>query len=340
MPDLDRTDRRLLDRLQTEVPLVATPYAELGGFLGIPEGEVRRRIAALREARIIRQISAIFDSRKLGYQSSLVAFDVVAPDLAGVASRVSAHPGVSHNYQRDYDYNLWFTIAVPPGRDLNAEVGVLARQAGVRRWRVLPTLTVFKVGVQLEMEQDGGSLRTGGLTEPEPVRSYPAPTSEEIEAIRVLQRDLPATERPFAQLAADRGQSEAAVLRAGRAFLEDGRMRRFAAVLYHREAGFTHNAMVMWRVEDEEIARVGALMASCAAVSHCYRRPAFPDLPFNLYTMIHGREADRCEQTVQHLAEATGVRDYAVVYSTKEFKKVRVRYFEEENGSATTADCR
>ena len=143
----------------------------------------------------------------------------------------------------------------------------------------------------------------------------------------------------IAQLAAENGQTESAILRAGREFLEDGRMRRFAAVLHHREAGFTHNAMVMWKAPEAEIARIGSIMASFQAVSHCYLRPAFPDLPYNLYTMIHGREASQCEHVVEQLAAAVGVRDYRIVYSTRQFKKVRVRYFEEDETAAVAGAC-
>ncbi|NCO37119.1 MAG: hypothetical protein AUJ96_03320 [Armatimonadetes bacterium CG2_30_66_41] len=327
---MEPLDRQLLDHLQTNLPLVSAPYAALGEQLGLDDEEVRARVERLRQARIIRQISAIFDSRKLGYQSSLVAFDVEPTRLEEVAEVVNAHPGVSHNYQRDFELNLWFTIAAPPGGELAAEVERLAATEGVRRARLLPTVRVFKVGVQLGMgTDDADSASRSEAPEPESAGTRPRPTAEEIAAIRVLQRDLPAVERPFAALAAKGQLDESAILRCGRELLADGRMRRFAAVLHHREAGFEHNAMVLWAAPEGEIERAGRVMASFDAVSHCYQRPCFEDLPYSLYTMIHGRRAEDCESVVEAISQATGLGQHHLVYSTREFKKVRVRYFEE-----------
>jgi DNA-binding Lrp family transcriptional regulator len=328
---MEQLDRQLLDHLQTNLPLVPAPYAALGERLGLGDEEVRARVERLRRARIIRQISAIFDSRKLGYQSSLVAFDVDPTRLDEVAAVVNGHPGVSHNYQRDFELNLWFTIAVPPGGELAGEVERLAATEGVRRARLLPTIRVFKVGVQLGMgSEDADSASRSGAPEPETAGTRPKPMAEEIAAIRVLQRDLPAVERPFAALAAESPLEESTVLRYGRELLADGRMRRFAAVLHHREAGFEHNAMVLWAVPEGEIERAGRTMASFDAVSHCYQRPHFDDLPYSLYTMIHGRRAQDCESVVEAISRATGLDQHRLVYSTREFKKVRVRYFEEQ----------
>jgi len=116
-------------------------------------------------------------------------------------------------------------------------------------------------------------------------------------------------------------------------------MRRFAAVLHHRQAGFSANAMGVWAVpgDDAEIERVGALMAGFRAVSHCYRRPSYPDWPYNIFTMVHGRSPEECEQTLTAVAAKTGIRDHRALYSTKEYKKVRVRYFTPDEDAWETA---
>lgn len=332
----DDIDRRLLNALQGAFPLTPTPYRDIGELLELDETAVIDRIERLREARIIRQISAIFDSRRLGYSSSLVAMEFPPEEVDAGAAVISLHPGVSHNYRRNHRYNLWFTIATPPHKVLAAEVAALAERARPLRTWLLPTLRLFKIGVNLDAT---GATDAAAREEPEEsigVRSAdgwePAPTvvelsDEELAAIRILQRDLPGNPRPFAPLAAEAGLSEQRLLELAAAMLADRRMRRYAAVLHHRRAGFRANAMGVWVVPEDRIDEVGPQMASFKAVSHCYQRPTYPDWPYSIFTMIHGRHADDCEAAVAAIRDATGISDYALLYSTKEYKKTRVRYF-------------
>jgi len=114
------------------------------------------------------------------------------------------------------------------------------------------------------------------------------------------------------------------------AFLASGRMRRFAAVLHHRKAGFGANAMGVWagpQGDPAALERMGETMAGFRAVSHCYERPSYPDWPYNLFTMVHGKSEDECRQTLAAIADATGLTDWQALFSSKEYKKVRVRYF-------------
>src|SRR5690606_28473093 len=113
--------------------------------------EVMRRISSLKNIGLIRQINAIFDTRRLGYKSALVAFSVKPDKLEFVAERVNEHPGVSHNYERNHEYNMWFTLAVPPGTDMKDDLDMMATLNGVIKYRVLPTLKLYKIGVRLDM---------------------------------------------------------------------------------------------------------------------------------------------------------------------------------------------
>ena len=107
-------------------------------------------------------------------------------------------------------------------------------------------------------------------------------------------------------------------------------MRRFAAVIRHRNAGFLANAMGVWAVPENEADAFGALAALEPAVSHCYHRPTYPDWPFSIFTMIHGKSSEDCEQVIRNLAEKSGINQHAALYSTREFKKIRVKYFEQD----------
>ena len=328
----DPLDIKLLGLLQTEVPLVERPFATLADQIGSSEKEVLEHIQNLKTANVIRQISAIFDTRSLGYASSLVAAQIDPSRVDEAAAIINQHPGVSHNYLRNHSFNLWYTIAISPLSKLGLDetVELLHRQSQARSTRLLPTLKLFKIGVKFDV---GGDSRPDDLDAPtytEKSRTSDiALTPIQVEFVRIMQRDLPITPTPFVDFAKELGVTLAELQAMHRQFLDSGKMRRFAAVLHHRRAGFSANAMGVWAVpgNDDEVDRVGALMAGFRAVSHCYRRPSYPDWPYNIFTMVHGKSQEECEQTLTTIAEKAAIRDHSALYSTKEYKKVRVRYF-------------
>ena len=116
---LEALDRELLNAVQWDFPLEPRPFAVLGERLGITEEAVRERVARVKELGVLRQLSAIFDTRALGYHSSLVAARIDPDRVDDAAAVISAHPGVSHNYKRNHAFNLWYTIAVPPDDSLD-----------------------------------------------------------------------------------------------------------------------------------------------------------------------------------------------------------------------------
>ena len=336
MNETATTDAALLGVLQETVPFTRRPFADLGKRCGLTEDETLARVQALKEAKVIRQISAIFDTRSLGYASSLVAAKIAPEKLDAAVEIINSHPGVSHNYLRNHDFNLWYTIAIPPTSQLGLDgtMELLHRLSGAESTRLLPTLRLFKIGVRFDVE---GSAKPGDQTKPaytEASRIDAGPlTEKEIEFVRVMQRDLAIVPEPFVAAAEELGLSldEAAAMHAK--FLASGRMRRFAAVLHHRKAGFGANAMGVWagpQDEPEALKKLGETMAGFSAVSHAYQRPSYPEWPYNLFTMVHGKSEEECEQTLTAIAEATGITDRHALYSNKEFKKVRVRYFTDE----------
>lgn len=329
----DPTDATLLGRLQEAVPCSERPFAELGERCGITEDDVIERITRLKSERIIRQISAIFDTRSLGYASSLVAAKVDPERVDEAAAVVSGHPGVSHNYLRNHEFNLWYTIAIPPTSKLGLEgtVKVLHERSGAISTRLLPTLKLHKIGVRFDVEGDSRPDDQAAPAYSEKNRTETKVlTGTEIAFVRAMQRDLAVVPEPFVALAAELGVSFEDLREMHAAFLASGRMRRFAAVLHHRKAGFGANAMGVWagpQGNPAELERIGAVMAGFRAVSHCYERPSYPDWAYNLFTMVHGKSEDECRQTLAAISEATGLTDWQALFSTKEYKKVRVRYF-------------
>ncbi len=334
---LDDLDRELLNAVQWDFPLDARPFAVLAERLGMSEPEVRERVQKVKDAGVLRQLSAIFDTRALGYNSALVAAKVDPEHVDAAAAVVSAHPGVSHNYKRNHTYNLWYTVAVPPGESLDDHIDVLHHDSGALVTRKLPTITLYKIGVKLDMTgQTAANAKAEVLEHERPERraEMPAPdlTDLEVAAIRVVQHDLPAIERPFAAYAEQIGEgvTEDDVLAMLASFKERKLMRRFAAVMNHRSAGFKANAMGVWAVPESQLGEIGPQMAGFAAVSHCYRRPTYDDWPYSVFTMVHGRSARDCEATVDAIRTETGIDEYCLLWSIKEYKKVRLEYFTPE----------
>lgn len=332
----DEVDRDLLNALQAGIALVPHPYREVGGRIGLTEEQVLDRMSRLKEGGIIRQVSAIFDTRALGYESSLVAARYPEDKLFEGASIVGGHPGVSHNYRRTHAFNLWFTVAVEPESrmGLQATVDALQEASGAESMRLLPTLKLYKINVQLDMTGSQESTAKEEAPREAPQRGDGAlPTERDKEFIQILQRDLPLVSEPFHVWSQESGRSVGEILEAAETFAERTYMRRFAAVLNHRRAGFGANGMAVWKVPEERLEELGPQMAAFKAVSHCYRRPTYPDWPYNLFTMVHSTSMDACEETIAAIAADSGLDDpdqRAVLYSTLEFKKIRLVYYTPE----------
>ena len=330
--ELDRTDRELLNLLQGAFPLAVRPFAAIAEQAGITEQEAIARTERLLRERIIRQLTPIYDTRALGYSSMLVAAKVDPEQPWRAARAINAHPGVSHNYLRNHEFNIWFTIATPPDSRLGLDqtLAVLAEEAGASSLRKLPTLRLFKIRMDLEMVGGTEDLARAGaieeLHDPEPV-PY---DEQDIAVIRATQGDLPVSTEPFAPAAARLRMRQEALLEHLAGMRERGLLRRVAAILFHRRAGFSANGMGVWKVPPERRLELGPKMASFRGISHCYERPTYPDWPYSIFTMSHGRSPEECEQVLAAIAAQTGIHERAVLYSSTEFKKIRLLYFTDE----------
>jgi siroheme decarboxylase len=290
---------------------------------------VLRRTQRLLDERIIREVTPIFDTRVLGYSSMLVAAKVDSEHPWRAAKIINSHPGVSHNYLRDHDFNLWFTIATEPGSKLglNGTLDVLAELTGAQSVRQLPTLRLFKIRMDLEMEKGTDALATVAeavdYREPEPIELSDA----DVAVIRATQGPMRAVSEPFAEAARELGMPVAKLLEHLESMKERRALRRVAAILFHRRAGFSANGMGVWQVPEERILELAPRMASFRGISHCYQRPTYADWPYSVFTMAHGRSKEECDAILASIAADTGIEERRTLYSSTEFKKVRLLYF-------------
>jgi DNA-binding Lrp family transcriptional regulator len=326
---LDERDKRLLNLMQGSFPIARRPYQHVAEQLGCSEQEVLQRVQELIDERIIRQVTPIFDTRALGYSSMLVAAKVDPDNPWRSASIINEHPGVSHNYLRNHEFNIWFTIATEPDSPLGLDgtLEVLGRLAGADSIRQLPTLKLFKIRMDLEMEGDTDALAKSVEVAP-PAETERQPYDEhDVAVIRATQGDLPVVSEPFAQAAAELDLTQERLLAHLEAMQERRLLRRVAAILFHRRAGFSANGMGVWNVPEEQVMELGPRMAAFRGISHCYQRPTYADWPYSIFTMAHGRSKEECDAILESIASHTGVEDRATLYSSTEFKKIRLLYF-------------
>jgi DNA-binding Lrp family transcriptional regulator len=290
------------------------------------------RTQELLDNRIIRELTPIFDTRALGYESMLVAASVDAEYPHRAAEVINAHPGVSHNYLRNHEFNLWFTIATPPDSEfgLAKTLDILAEEAGATSVRSLPTLKLFKINMNLEMEKGTEALAApGGESKERPLDALTL-SDMDYSVIKHVQGALP-VRRDVYQPAADAiGITVDQLLTHMRGMVDRGLLRRVAAILFHRRAGFSANGMGVWKVPEADIPVIGPQMAAFRGVSHCYQRPTYEDWPYSVFTMAHGRSKEECDAVLDQIAEETGIHERSTLYSSTEYKKIRLRYFTPE----------
>ncbi|MDI6891754.1 MAG: AsnC family transcriptional regulator [Actinomycetota bacterium] len=342
---MDYLDRKILDIIQSRFPITREPFRELADDFGVSESEVISRIKWLKNERIIRRVGAVFDSKKLGYASTLVAMRVPEGKLEEVAKAINEFPGVTHNYARDHAYNLWFTLTAPSPPELEAQIDKIKRKTGISHVLILPAVRLFKIGVEFNLgtrHQEPGILRQAqdkpGTRNQGPEARGQRPeigeasyvfTESDKKLIRMLQEDVPIAPRLFKSVADKLGLTEEDVISKVEEWKSKRVIRRFGAILSHRRVGFKENAMVVWCVPPKRAEEVGEVMATFPEVSHCYERPTYPDWPYNLFTMVHGRTKEDCQKVAEAISKATGIGNYMLLFSTKEFKKTSMKYFVE-----------
>jgi DNA-binding Lrp family transcriptional regulator len=323
--ELDQIDRILVNLMQSDFPLTRDPFAELASQLGLNEQEVLERAEQLREKRIIRIIGPVFNSRALGYQSTLVAMRVPEERIEQAARIISEHQGVGHNYQRDHHYNLWFTLAIRGDADLKEALNEFNQKIQPEAMLDLPATKLFKIRLFFDLEGNGNNSDDTLTTEPQPVS---VPLSDlERSVINEVQQQLKLVTRPFDSMAQNAGMESEDFLAVCRSLQERSIMRRFGASIEHQNAGFTANSMVCWVVPQDRVDEVGQKMAKFKEVTHCYERKTSREWPrYNVFTMIHGNTNEQNKDTIARMSHDTGISEYEILSTVREFKKERVKY--------------
>ncbi len=314
-------EKKLIQLLQREFPLLSAPFLHLANQIGLKEEEVLEILQRWQEEGKLRQISAIFNPSYFRHKSSLFAFKVPEEKLKKAIEIINRHPGVSHNYLRNHAYNLWFTLVVPPEKDLLAEVEALFKESEASDYLYLPILKVFKIAVIFEQDTNGMEQDIT-LSKEEGAFEF---TERDRFFVKILQEPLPLISQPFKKLADTFNISEKEIFDWLKEMKKRGALRRFAGLFKQHKLGFRKNIMVAWLVPQSKLEKVAQELSSLNFITHCYLRQSYPHFPYNLYTMCHFKE-DGLE-IIQNLAKGLHISEYLPLETLKELKKIRLKLF-------------
>ena len=323
MPPSDETSARWLAALQQGVPLTARPLFDMAERLGTDAESLEAFVSGLRAGGLLRRFGGVFDARRIGYSSALCCAETPPEETDAAGARIAALESVTHCYRRDGGPglpNLWF-VAVAREEGFAEEIARARAAAAPWGVSVLPALRRYKVDVMFGVQRNACDAWSAG-----DMGTLPALDAKERALAAVLAGDTAFGPDFWENAAARAGISPGEALDAALRMREKGAMKRIALLLRHRRAGWTANAMCAWRV-DGDTAAAGRALAACPETSHCYERPFAPHFPYNLYAMIHARDAARAREQFERISKAAGLSEGTMLPSTMEYKKSSAKFF-------------
>jgi DNA-binding Lrp family transcriptional regulator len=340
--DLDDVDAALIDGYQSGFPVAARPFRLVGEELGITEAEALERVKRLREAGVFRRFGAVLNPPVIG-SSTLAA--VAAPEdrFEAVAEVINGYTQVNHNYRRDHEWNMWFVVTAASRETRDRILTEIEERTGLEVLN-LPMLTDYYIDLEFPVvNEDRFARESLDSTEVNATRISEEATADLSELDRRLlieiQGGFPLTATPYADVAEAVDAPIEAVVAAIERLREDGCIKRIGCVVNHVVTGFDANCMVVWDVPDEELDARGEQVGTLPYVTLCYHRPRRPDQdwPYNLFTMVHGREAEAVDAKIDELASEHLPFSHERLYSTETLKQTGAQY-EELVGKSSTHD--
>ncbi|MBX3676818.1 MAG: Lrp/AsnC family transcriptional regulator [Rhodocyclaceae bacterium] len=328
---MDSLDFRLINEFQRDFPLEPRPFAEIAYRLCVDEEIVLAALQRLRDEGVVSRVGAVFAPRRVG-ASTLAALAAPPGQLDEIAARVSARPEVNHNYEREHRYNLWFVVTARDEAHLAEALTAIERDTGCQVIS-LPLEHEFYIDLGFDLAGVCKAPCTMRRIEPGDLRDLTMP---EQRLMGALQHGLELVPQPFARLGEQSGMDEAEVIAILKRWRAEGLIKRFGVVVRHHELGFTANAMVVWDLPDDEVERVGGLLAAEPEVTLCYqRRRHAPEWPYNLFCMIHGRARGEVEAAAASLRQRHGLSQvpHALLFSRRRFKQRGAHYMPQAEAS-------
>ncbi|WP_336025288.1 Lrp/AsnC family transcriptional regulator [Halobellus salinisoli] len=336
---LDEIDAALVDEYQSGFPVVERPFRVVGDALGISEDEALERVRRLRERGIFRRFGAVLNPPVIG-SSTLAALSAPADRFDDVAAVVNSYRQVNHNYRRDHEWNMWFVVTAASREKRDAILDEIEERTGCEVLN-LPMLTDYYIDLEFPVVNDDAFARESlAATDASATRISEEAVGDlsELEAnlLVAIQDGFPLSATPYRDVAAAVGADDASaatvddVIAAVERLLADGCIKRIGCVVNHVVTGFDANCMVVWDVPDDELDERGRTAGELPYVTLCYHRPRRPEQewPYNLFTMIHGREGDAVDAKIDEIADEYLPFEHERLYSTETLKQTGARYDE------------
>ncbi len=331
---IDDVDAALIDGYQSGFPVERRPFRAVAAGLGITEDEAIARVRALRKSGVFRRFGPVLNPPVIG-SSTLAAVQAPTNQFDDVADVINSYRQINHNYRRDHSWNMWFVVTAASQETRDRILAEIEAETGCEVL-VLPMLTDYYIDLEfpvvnadrfaresLEAAIDASATRISEEAVGDLSRF-------DADLLLEIQAGFPLSATPYEALADTLGVDVERVLSSIKRLQDDGCIKRIGCVINHVVTGFNANCMVVWDVPDEELDARGQGAGELPYVTLCYHRPRRPDQewPYNLFTMIHGRDPAAVDEQIDELADSYLPFDHERLYSTATLKQTGAQYEE------------
>jgi len=328
---IDDVDARLIDEYQSGFPVRERPFEAVADDLGTTPGDVLERVRRLREEGVFRRFGAVLNPPVIG-SSTLAAVQAPEDRFDEVAEIINGYRQVNHNYERAHDWNQWFVVTAGSRRKRDDILADIEDRTGCEVLN-LPMLTDYYIDLEFPVvNSDRFARESLDSTDVDATTISEDATGDlsslDADLLLAIQDGFPLSATPYRDVADDIGADVTEVLAAVERLLADGCIKRVGCIVNHVVTGFDANCMVVWDVPDDELDERGVAVGQLPYVTLCYHRPRRPDQdwPYNLFTMIHGRESDAVDEKIDELAADHLPFDHERLYSERTLKQTGARY--------------
>jgi len=329
---IDDVDAALIDGYQSGFPVEERPFRQLAADLEIDESEALERVRALKEAGIVRRFGAVLNPPVIG-SSTLAAVQAPEDRFDEVAATINDYRQVNHNYARDHEWNMWFVVTAGSQQRRDEILAEIEAETGCEVL-TLPMLTDYYIDLEFPVVNSDRFARESleDRTDSSATRISEEATGDlstlEADLLLEIQDGFPLSATPYRDIADTIDYPLEDVLEAVSRLLENGCIKRIGCIINHVVTGFDANCMVVWDVPDENLDEWGERAGGLPYVTLCYHRPRRPDQewPYNLFTMIHGRDPEAVDTKIDELAADYLPVDHERLYSTETLKQTGARY--------------
>jgi len=328
---IDDVDAALIDEFQSGFPVVERPFDSVGEKLGIPADDALDRVESLREAGIFRRFGAVLNPPVIG-SSTLAAVSAPAERFDEIAAVINGYRQVNHNYARDHEWNMWFVVTAGSREKRDEILTEIESRTGCSVL-VLPMLTDYYIDLEFPVVNSDRFARESIEGTDASATRISEDAAADLSALdrRLLleiQTGFPLSATPYRDIAAAIDADVGDVLSSIERLRGEGCIKRIGCVVNHITTGFDNNCMVVWDVPDDRLDELGERVGELPYVTLCYHRPRRPaqEWPYNLFTMIHGRDADAVDAKIDELSTAYLPVDHDRLYSTATLKQTGARY--------------